>query len=289
VRKQHGVIARSQLLRLGYSTEAIKHRIAIGRLHPLWRGVYAVGRPDVSRRGRWMAATLSCGPEALLSHRSAAELWGIGRQWRGIDIVVPHSARRSSLGIQVHRRVDLGPEYAREVDGIPVTDVVSTLVDLASCAPEWQVEVSINAADRLDLIDLDALRASIATLPPRPGMACMRRLLGCDALTDTGLERKFLALVRATGLPAPETQVWVSGYRVDFYWPALGLVAEVDGWRYHRTPAEQATDHRRDQAHAAAGLTTLRFSEWQIRYAPEEAARRLTSVASRLAAAPPAK
>jgi hypothetical protein len=91
VRKQHGVIARGQLLRLGYSTEAIKHRIASGRLHPLWRGVYAVGRPDVGRRGRWMAATLICGPEALLSHRSAAELWGIGQRWQGIDVVVPHS------------------------------------------------------------------------------------------------------------------------------------------------------------------------------------------------------
>jgi very-short-patch-repair endonuclease len=270
--------------------DSIKHRVGNGRLHPLWRSVYAVGRPEIGRKGQWMAAVLSCGPRALLSHRSAAELWDLVRvSSRGpIHVVIPGDAVRSLPGIRAHRRIDLGTAHRREVHGIPVTDVVSTLVDLASCAPEWQVEVAINAADRLDLVDLNVLRTEIGTLPPRPGMACMRRLLGCDALTDSGLERKFLALVRAAGLPAPETQVWVSGYRVDFYRPALGLVAEADGWRYHRTPGEQATDHRRDQAHAAAGLTTLRFSEWQIRYAPEEATRRLTSVARRLAATPPA-
>lgn len=165
-----------------------------------------------------------------------------------------------------------------------MTDVASTLIDLASCAAEWEVERAINEADRLDLVDIEALRAGIGALAPRPGMACMRRLLGRDALTDTGLERMFLALVRAARLPEPETQAWVSGYRVDFYWPKLGLIAEVDGWRYHRTAGEQATDHRRDQAHAAAGLTTLRFPEKQLRYAPQEATRRLSAVVSRLLA-----
>jgi very-short-patch-repair endonuclease len=171
---------------------------------------------------------------------------------------------------------------------VPVTDIVSTLVDFASSAREWEVERAINGADRLGLIDPEALRAVVASLPPRPGMARVRRLLGLDALTDTGLERKLLALARAAGLPTPETQAWVNGYRVDFYWPALGLVVEADGWVYHRTAGEQATDHRRDQAHAAAGLTTLRFPERQIRNAPAEVRRRLVAVARRLAATPPA-
>ncbi len=109
----------------------------------------------------------------------------------------------------------------------------------------------------------------------------MRRLLGLEALTDSGLERKFLAIARAARLPLPETQAQVSGYRVDFYWPELGLVVEVDGWRYHRTPGAQATDYRRDQAHAAAGLATLRFAESQIRHAPAEVAARLATVAAR--------
>jgi very-short-patch-repair endonuclease len=168
-----------------------------------------------------------------------------------------------------------------------VTDVVSTLVDMASCARAWQVERGINEADRLDLIDPETLRATVGGLPPRPGMGCMRRLLGLDALTDTGLERKFLAIVRTANLPEPRTQVWLNGYRVDFYWPPLGLVVETDGWRYHRTPSEQASDHRRDQAHAASGLTTLRFSEDQIRYSPPEVKTRLVAVSARLAARRP--
>jgi len=282
--EQHGVIARSQLLGLGLTRKAIEHRIEIGRLHPLWRGVYAVGRPEVDQFGRWMAVTLSCGSEALLSHRSAAALWGLLNDTRSLEVVIPGNARRRRPGIRVHRRSGLAPSDRRVVHGIPVTDPTSTLVDLASCVPEWRVERAINEADRLDLAHPETLRAAIQALPPRPGMACMRRLLGCDALTDSGLERKFLAIAQATGLPQPETQAWVSGYRVDFYWPQLGLVAEADSWRYHRTAGQQATDHRRDQAHSAAGLTTLRFPEDQIRYRPDEVIGALVAVAGRLGA-----
>jgi len=287
VRRQHGVVTRSQLGGFGYGPAAVKHRISSGRLHPLWRGVYAVGRREVGRHGYWMAAVLSCGPTALLSHRSAAVLWGLIAKSRHIDVVVPRIAYRRRPGIRVHQRSGLGPEHRRQVDGIPVTDVVSTLVDLASCVPEWRVERAINEADRFDLVDLETLPAMAATLPPRPGTACLRRLLGCDALTDSGLERKFLALVRTAGLPRPETQARVNGYRVDFYWPDLKLVVEADSWRHHRTPGEQATDHRRDQAHTAAGLTTLRFAETQIRFVPQEVVAGLKTVVARLAARPP--
>jgi len=230
-----------------------------------------------------MAAVLSCGPEALLSHRAAAALWEIATTAdEAIDVLVSQGTYRRQPGIRVHRRSALGGEHRREVAGIPVTDPVSTLVDLASCAPEWKVERAINEADRLDLIDPQMLRSEIRELAPRPGMACLRRLLGCDALTDTGLEKRFLAIVRSSGLPRPLTQERVSGYRVDFYWPELGLVVETDGWRYHRTAGEQATDHRRDQAHTAAGLTTLRFAESQVRYRPEEVRARLVAVVKRL-------
>lgn len=279
---QHGVVSRAQLLELGFASRAIEHRLVKGRLHRLWRGVYAVGRPEVSERGRWMGAVLSCGPDALLSHRSAARLWGLDTRFRGIELVTPLEAYRRRPGMRVHQRTGLGPEHRREVDGIPVTDVVSTLVDFASCVPGWQVERGVNEADRLGLIDVETLRAMVRDLPPRPGMACMRRLLGLNALTDTGLERKFLAIVRAANLPEPKTQVWLNGCRVDFYWPRLGLVVETDGWRYHRTPGEQATDRRRDQVHLASGLTTVRIGEDQIRYEPDQVQRTLTAVFARL-------
>ena len=283
-RAQHGVVARSQLLERGLTPKAIAHRIHVGRLHQLWRGVYAVGRPEVGRPGRWMAAVLSCGPDALLSHRSAAALWGLVEPSleAEIEIVVPAETVRRRPGIRVHRRVALSRADRREIAGIPVTDPVSTLVDLASCVVEWRVERAINEADRLHLVDLETLRAAVEAFPPRPGMTCMRRLLGLDALTDSGLERKFLELSRAVGLPRPETQAWVNGYRVDFYWADLGLVVETDGWRYHRTPGEQAADGRRDQAHTMDGLTTLRFAESQIRHEPHRVKATLSAVARRL-------
>lgn len=149
------------------------------------------------------------------------------------------------------------------------------------------MEQAINEADRLDLVNPEALRRVVAGLGPRPGMACMRRVIGLDALTDTGLERKFLAIVRAANLPPPKTQVPLNGYRVDFYWPSLGLVVETDGWRYHRTAGEQANDHRRDQAHVTSGLTTVRFAEDQIRYEPNQVQRTLAAMVARLAPKPP--
>jgi very-short-patch-repair endonuclease len=283
VRRQHGVVTRSQLLEFGVGSRSIEHRIAKGRLHRLWRGVYVAGRPEVSQKGRWMGAVLSCGQHALLSHHSAAALWELAPPgvWV-VEVVVPVGTFRRRPGIEVHRRADLGLEHRREVGGIPVTDPVSTLVDLASCAPEWRVEQAINSADRLGLVDPEVLRCTVAELGPRPGMARMRRLLGLDALTDTGLERKFLAIVRAAKLPRPETQTSVNGYRVDFYWPRLGLVVETDGWRYHRTSGEQATDRRRDQTHMTSGLISLRIAEDQIRYEPDYVRRTLTSVVARI-------
>lgn len=284
VRRQHGVVSRAQLLELGFRPEAIEHRIARGRLHRLWRGVYAVGRPETSQEGQWMAAVLSCGPEALLSHRSAAVLWGLARRAVGIDVVIPEGTYRRRAGIRVHRRSGLDAEQRRWVSGIPVTDPVATLVDLASCVPEWQVERAINEADRLELVDPEALRAAIERLPRRHGIPRLRRMLGGQPLTDTGLERRFLAIAQLAGLAKPETQVWLNGYRVDFYWPQLRLVVETDGWVYHRTSGAQAADRRRDQAHATAGITTLRFAEEQIRDEADEVQRTLKVVARRLAA-----
>src|SRR4051812_3807674 len=87
-RRQHGVITRAQLLTGGVSAEGIKHRVAKGRLHPVRRGVYAVGRPQLTRQGNWMAAVLAAGPGAALSHFAAGALWEICRDRGGIDLVV---------------------------------------------------------------------------------------------------------------------------------------------------------------------------------------------------------
>jgi very-short-patch-repair endonuclease len=118
----------------------------------------------------------------------------------------------------------------------------------------------------------------------RRGVAILRDTLDrrTFVLTDSELERRFLPIARRAGLPKPETQMMVNGFRVDFYWPELGLVVETDGLRYHRTPTQQAADRVRDQAHAAAGLTPLRFTHAQIAYEPGQVRETLGAVSGRL-------
>ena len=271
VRRQHGVISRSQLVGLGYSAEAIRHRIKVGRLHCLYRGVYAVGRAELTDRGRWMAAVLACGHGAVLSHESAAALWGLRRHPAGApQVSVPAKRHPRQPKIHIHRRSNLPPEHLTTRERIPVTDLSLTFVDLATRVGRDSLEEAVNVADRDDLIDPEALRTSLLGFPPIPGLARLRATLDIRTftLTDSELERRFLRIVDRAGLPRPLTQQRVNGYRVDFYWPDVGLIVETDGLRYHRTPAEQARDRRRDQAHTAAGLTPLRFTNAQIRHEP---------------------
>lgn len=285
-RRQHGVVARDQLLGLGLSSSAITHGIAAGRMHRVHRGVYAAGRPDLTQHGRWMAAVLACGPDALLSHASAAALWGL-RSVRPGDrthVSVPACVVRRVPGIVVRRRAALYP--SRRL-GVPVTDPISTLVDIASLLTAAELEATINEADKLGLFTPDELRAAAARRRRCAGTPAVRAVLDRHTfvLTDSELERRFLRLVRATGLTPPQTGRRLNGFRVDFFWPELRLVVETDGLRYHRTPAAQARDRRRDQAHAAAGFTALRFTHAQIAYEPQHVKATLEAVAARLAEA----
>ena len=258
----------------------------MGRLHPVWRGVFAVGRPQLSMYGHWMAAVLSCGPEAVLSHGSAAALWEIGSERRpGIEVSVPARVARRRPGIVVHRRAALGADDLTQRHGIPVTSPVCTLIDLAGRLDKGHLEAAINEADKLDLTDPEALRAALdGVIARRPGIAALRRTLDgrTFALTDSELERRFLPMARRAGLPGPQTGRRLNGFRVDFYWPDLGLVVETDGLRYHRTPAQQTRDRLRDQAHATAGLTTLRFTHAQIAHDARHVRATLAAVAGRL-------
>jgi very-short-patch-repair endonuclease len=285
--RQHWVVTRGQLLELGFSPRAIKHRVATGRLYPVWRGVYAVGRPELTREGIWMAAVLSCGPQAALSHASAAALWEIRPDVRGdIEVVVPARVARCRPGIVVHRRQGAGAPQITRHRGIPVTSVVCTLVDLAPRLRRDQLEAAVNEADKRDLTDPEALRSGVDRLAGRDGVAVLRRVLDRRTfrLTDSALERRFLPLARRAGLPSPQTGRLVNGFTVDFYWPELRLVVETDGLRYHRTPAQQTRDRVRDHAHTAAGLTCLRFTHAQVAYESDHVEATLAAVVHRLRA-----
>jgi very-short-patch-repair endonuclease len=229
-----------------------------------------------------MAAVLACGEGAVLSHGSAAALWGIGVERGEIEVAVPSAAPRSPRGVRVRRRPSLRAGSKVRRHGIPVTDVVQTLVDLAARLGSKAVERAVNEADRLDHVSPPQLRRALVEHRGERGVDRLRRLLDHRTfrLTREELERRFLPLAARAGLPVPLTKQIVNEFEVDFWWPELKLVVETDGLRYHRTPAEQARDRLRDQTHTAAGLVNLRFTHEQVRYEPDYVLRILTATAA---------
>jgi hypothetical protein len=283
-REQHGVISRRQLLSLGFGPRSIEHRIASGRLHPVRRGIYAVGWSDLTREGRWMAAILACGRGAALSHRSAAALWRIGDEGRWIDISVLRRCNLNQPGVRVRTRPGLGGGEIASPAGIPVTRPVRTLIDLATELPPRRLERAVNEADKRNRVDPETLRRALDDHAGQPGVQALRTLLDRQTfrLSDAELEVLFRPIAANAGLPTPLTKEMVNGFEVDFYWPDLGLVVETDGWRYHRTASAQTRDALRDQTHTAAGLTALRFSHHQVKYEPEHVRRILSRTTANL-------
>jgi very-short-patch-repair endonuclease len=249
------------------------------------RGIYAVGRPGLTRRGEWMAAVLGCGPGAMLSHGSAAALWGFGDEvGREIEVSIRTASDRRRSDIRIHRRPGIRANDCREHDRVPVTSPVRTLIDQAARLHPLALERSVNEADKLDLADPEELRAALPRYSGERGVGVLQSLLDRQVfrLSDSDLEIFFRLIARDAGLPQPETKQMVNGFEVDFYWPDLGLVIETDGLRYHRTPSQQNRGLRRDQTHIATGITPLRFSHSQIKFEPDYVRAQLTAVAELL-------
>jgi very-short-patch-repair endonuclease len=172
--------------------------------------------------------------------------------------------------LRVRGRPTLAEKDLASIDGIPVTGVVRTLVDLATELAPIAVERAVNEADKRDLIDPEALRIALDGYEGEPGTPLLRKLLDRRTfrLSDSDLEIFFRPIAIEAGLPFPLSKQIVNGWEVDFYWPDLGLVVETDGLRYHRTASSQTRDARRDRAHALAGMTPLRFTHYEVRYEP---------------------
>jgi hypothetical protein len=212
-----------------------------------------------------MAAVLTCGPKAALSHRSAAMLWGFGQEHPGyVEVSVRRSSETRIRGIRCHRRPTLAASEIATRRGIPLTQPAQTFLDLVGVMGPRNLERAINEADKLDVIDADELRRALDQRTGEMGVRPLRRILDKHTfrLSDDELERLFRPLADAAGLPVPFTKHMVNEFEVDFFWPDLGLVVETDGWRYHRTPSAQSRDALRFQTHVANGLTPLRFSHY---------------------------
>ena len=182
---------------------------------------------------------------------------------------VPRHTKLSRAGIRVRSRPALRAAEIVRRRNIPVTDIVRTLIDVAAESGLAVVERAVNEADKRDLITPDELRRnSPATRARRVFGHCASSSRYTFRLSDSDLEVLFRPIAESAGLPIPSTKQIVNGFEVDFFWPDLGLVAETDGLRYHRTPSTQARDARRDRTHVLAGITPLRFTHYEIKYEP---------------------
>jgi very-short-patch-repair endonuclease len=286
-RRQHGVVTRTDLLRLGFGSKAIQHRLATGRLHRVYQGVYAVGRSELTKEGRWQAALLACGTDAYLSHGSAAAFWGIEEERRGIEVVIVRDVMIRRPRLAVHRRPTLPHEDLMSHQSLPVTSPLRALLDLATYLSLKRLDRAVNEASSLDLVDPERLCRWLDLRSGEPGVRPLRALLDRDTfrLSDTELEVLFRPLALASGLSQPLTKVQVNGFEVDFFWPDLGLVVETDSLRFHRTASKQARDLLRDQTHVASGLTPLRFNHFQVKHEPAHVRAVLAATAHRLRAA----
>jgi predicted transcriptional regulator of viral defense system len=268
---QHGVVARWQLLGAGVGRGAIARRVEAKRLHVIHRGVYAVGHRLISQRGWWMAAVLACGPGAVLSHRSAAVLWGLLEAERTVVDVSVRGRRRGRHGIRVHETT-IAPDECTVHAGIPVTTVARTLLDLAAVLQPHQLNRALERAEALRLSDRTPLDALVQRHRRRAGLAVVKAALAegvRPALTKSELERRFLTFVERAGLPRPRTNVWLElggdWIEVDCVWPERRLIVELDSRAHHQTTAAFERDRRRDRRAQASGFRTVRVTDHAMR------------------------
>jgi Protein of unknown function (DUF559) len=271
---QHGVVATWQLSMVGYSKAEIFGLAERGSLHRCHRGVYAVGHRRLSVSGRRMAGVLTCGPHALLSHKTAIAHWELRPATDGpIDITVPGRGRRGPPGIRVHNVRTLDPRDRTRCDGIPITTVHRTLLDYAEVAHRQQLRLAIDEAERRELFNLNALNELIDRSPGRRGIKQLSQVLadirGPAPWTRSELERRFLALIREAGIPEPQVNVIVAGEWVDMYWPGdRPLVVELDGYDFHKSRKQFESDRRRDTILQLAGCRIVRVTQRRIEEDP---------------------
>jgi very-short-patch-repair endonuclease len=273
-RRQHGVVGREQLLGLGMGRRAIVRRLDQGRLHELHRGVYVVGVRRISPRGRWMAAVLACGEEALLSHRSAGRLWGLlapAGEW--VDVTCPGRRVRRD-GIVSHRASVPGDER-ETVDGIPVTSVFRTVFDLAAALDRRGLERALHEAEVRGLTDRVSLPVLLERYPGRRGARKLRALLDSGepvAITRNDFEEAFLALIDAYVLPRPRMNADLAlrgrFFEIDALWERERVALELDSRGVHGTKKRFETDRRRDRVLVAEGWRTMRVTWRQLREEP---------------------
>jgi very-short-patch-repair endonuclease len=260
--RRHGVITTAQLAQAGVTKDAVASRLRRGWLRRLHRGVYLVG-PLEGPLTRPMAAVAACGEGALLSHDSAAALWGLRPAPAGpVHVTVNGRWAHRRDGIRVHEGA-IHPADITTHHQVPVTSPARTLLDLAAQTTQRQLDRAVNEARVLRLVTDLSLNEQFSRYPRHRGTAALREATRTEPqLTRSEAERRLLELIRTAGLPPPETNVRIAGYEVDLLWREKRLVVEVDGYAFHSTRSSFERDRRKETALAAAGLRVARVT-WQ--------------------------
>jgi predicted transcriptional regulator of viral defense system len=283
-------VSLAQLEAAGLTERAVQERVVAGRLHRVHYGVYAVGHVPLTREARYMAAVLACGPDAVLSHRSAADLLGIrGSKRARIDVTAPGRRGRAPRGIDAHREGSLVAADRTEVNGIPCTSVARTLLDLAAIVPIWELRKALGEAEVKRILDKGAVRGLIKRSKGRRGVARLRMLL--DEIhpetkrTRSDMERMFLRMCIRAKLPEPEVNVPLrigrDNFKPDFLWREAGLIVEADSRQFHDTDMAFLDDRRREQRLQLAGWRVSHCTWGEIEHEPRRLAETIRGLLAR--------
>jgi hypothetical protein len=264
--RQGGAVGYRQLRSIGRSKDAIHRRVRAGRLHPIHRGVFAVGHRRLGVDGRRWAAVLACGESAALSDASAGAAWGLRASASAtIHVTVPgRGGRGRHDGIRLHRRTLAADETTR-LDGLPITTPVRTLLDLAAAGLRGRkLEAALDHAERRLRVDWAEMGRVVERHAGRPGAPALRDTLARYAPgsvdTFSELEEIVLELCDEHGLPRPVVNRVIEGQRRDFSWPGTRLIVEADSYTWHRSPSALDDDRERDVRLPLAGCLPLRFT-----------------------------
>src|SRR6266536_293649 len=279
--EQWGVLSVDELRRCGLSSRGIAVRVRNGRLHPMHRGVYAVGHANPPRDGRFLGAVKACGPGAVLSHFSAAALWRFV-DWddRHPEVTVKGTATRAHPGLRVHRTCTLEPRDIVRHDGIAVTSPARTLLDLAAVLEYRPLRRAVRQAQSLRRVNVGQLVEVLGRLGPRRGTRQLARIVATGpAPTRSELEDAVLDLLLRFGLTHPDVNVplYLGGRRIvpDFRWPEQQLVLEADGAAWHDHKLAREDDAERQALLEAHGERVLRVTWDQAIARPRETLSRI--------------
>lgn len=279
--RQHGLVTRAQLLAAGIGRGAIERRLRTGSLIRVHRGVYLVGHTAVGPYTRQMAAVLACGDGAVLSHRSACDLWKLlphPANTGDADVTVAAGRAVARPGIRIHRTDSLARGDIRIIESIPVTTPARTILDLGGVLDADDLERAVAEAHARSLARDRALRDQLARNGRRPGVASLRALL--DRVTDPALthseaEHLLLRLVRRSPIPHPAVNVRIGQFKVDFLWREQRLIVEVDGFAFHSGHTAFQRDRRRGAELTAMGFSVMLVTWRQLVDEPDDVVRRI--------------